>query len=43
MRLIPVLRIFLVLGALFGIGYALLLPPMQAPDEFAHFYRAIRN
>lgn len=28
------------LGALFGACYALLLPPLQAPDEFAHFYRA---
>ena len=25
---------------LFGVCYALLLPPLQAPDEFAHFYRA---
>ena len=28
------------MGALLGMAYALLLPPMQAPDEFAHFYRA---
>jgi uncharacterized membrane protein len=35
-----ILRIFLVLGALLGASYALLLPPLQAPDEFAHFFRA---
>jgi uncharacterized membrane protein len=35
-----ILRIFLVLGALLGACYALLLPPLQAPDEFAHFFRA---
>jgi uncharacterized membrane protein len=34
------LRIFLLLGVLLGACYALLLPPLQAPDEFAHFYRA---
>ena len=34
------LRIFLVLGLLLGVSYALFLPPLQAPDEFAHFYRA---
>ena len=32
--------IFLLLGALFGTAYAVILPPLQAPDEFAHFYRA---
>ena len=36
----PILRIFLALGILFGACYALILPPLQAPDEFAHFYRA---
>ena len=28
------------LGALFGASYVLILPPLQAPDELAHFYRA---
>ena len=27
-------------GALLGAAYAILLPPLQAPDEFTHFYRA---
>jgi uncharacterized membrane protein len=35
-----ILSAFLVLGALFGACYAVLLPPLQAPDEFAHFFRA---
>jgi uncharacterized membrane protein len=33
-------RTLLVLGILFGACYAIILPPMQAPDEFAHFFRA---
>jgi uncharacterized membrane protein len=30
----------LMVGALLGAGYAVLLPPLQGPDEFTHFYRA---
>lgn len=33
-------RGFLACGAVLGVCYAILLPPLQAPDEFAHFYRA---
>jgi uncharacterized membrane protein len=33
-------RAFLLFGALFGACYAVILPPLQAPDEFAHFSRA---
>src|SRR5271163_2299778 len=33
-------RLFLALALLLGVPFALLNPPLQAPDEFAHFYRA---
>ncbi len=33
-------RIFLVLALLLGAVFAFLNPPLQAPDEFAHFFRA---
>lgn len=32
--------LFIVLGLLLGPLYSLLLPPLQAPDEVAHFFRA---
>ncbi len=32
-------RVFLAAAVLFGACYALILPPMQAPDEFAHWFR----
>lgn len=33
-------RVFLICGALLGACYTVILPPLQAPDEFAHLYRA---
>jgi uncharacterized membrane protein len=33
-------RTFLILGALLGACYGVILPPLQAPDEFAHLDRA---
>jgi hypothetical protein len=36
----PIRRTFLAIGALFGTCFAIVLPPMQAPDEFAHLDRA---
>jgi len=38
-RFLPVL--FLSLGGVLGILYALLMPPLQVPDEIAHFYRSL--
>ena len=40
MRPIPISQLFLGLGLLFGAGYIVLVPPMQAPDEVAHCLRA---
>ena len=31
---------FLLLGGVFGLGFLVAMPPFQAPDEYAHFYRA---
>ena len=33
-------RFFLITASVFGIIYALIVPPFQAPDEFNHFYRS---
>lgn len=33
-------RFFLITATLFGILYALIVPPFQSPDEFNHFYRS---
>ncbi len=33
-------RFFLLTASVFGIIYALIVPPFQAPDEFNHFYRS---
>lgn len=33
-------HIFLVLGSIFGLLFVFILPPFQAPDELAHFYKA---
>ena len=33
-------RFFILTAAVFGILYALIVPPFQAPDEFNHFYRS---
>lgn len=33
-------RFFLLTASIFGIVYALIVPPFQAPDEFNHFYRS---
>lgn len=33
-------RFFLITAAVFGILYALIVPPFQSPDEFNHFYRS---
>src|SRR3954464_8500313 len=33
-------KFFLLVASLFGVLYALVLPPFQSPDEFNHFYRA---
>ena len=33
-------RFFLLTASIFGIIYALIVPPFQAPDEFNHFYRS---
>ncbi len=33
-------RTFLWLGALLGACYAIMVPPLQTPDEFAHFFRS---
>lgn len=33
-------RLFLVFGIVFGALFLLLTPPMQAPDEVSHYYRA---
>jgi len=33
-------RLFLALALLLGVPFAFLNPPLQAPDEFAHFFRA---
>lgn len=33
-------RVYLVLGLVLGVGYALLVPPRQVPDEAGHFIRA---
>jgi uncharacterized membrane protein len=35
-------RIFLVIGAVFGLLFLFVTPPFQAPDEYAHFYRAFQ-
>jgi len=35
-------RIFLVVGAVFGLLFVFVTPPFQAPDEYAHFYRAFQ-
>src|SRR5271165_4942336 len=32
--------LFTMLALAFGVLYAFVLPPLQAPDEFAHFFRA---
>jgi uncharacterized membrane protein len=32
--------LFLALGGLLGLCFALLIPPLQVPDEIAHFYRS---
>ncbi len=37
----PLFRIWLILAACFGIAFALVTPPMQAPDEVGHFWRAV--
>ena len=37
-RRLPVL--FVIAGAALGSAYALILPPLQAPDEVGHFHRA---
>ena len=34
-------RCFSPLALVLGLGYLVLLPPLQAPDEVAHFYRAV--
>jgi uncharacterized membrane protein len=31
---------FLLVAAVFGLMFLVVLPPLQAPDEFGHFYRA---
>ncbi len=33
-------RFFLITAFIFGIIYALVVPPFQSPDEFNHFYRS---
>ncbi len=33
-------NIFLILGLVYGIAFLLFLPPLQVPDEYAHFYKA---
>lgn len=33
-------EIFLLLGFVFGVGFLVLTPPMQSPDEVEHFYRS---
>ncbi len=33
-------RFFLLTASIFGIIYAFIVPPFQAPDEFNHFYRS---
>src|SRR4028119_531544 len=33
-------RFFLLAGLLFGLAFAVVTPPFQAPDEPAHFYRS---
>jgi uncharacterized membrane protein len=33
-------EVFVVLALLLGLCYALILPPLQVPDEFGHMYRA---
>lgn len=35
-------RVFLVVGAVFGLLFLFVTPPFQAPDEYAHFYRAFQ-
>ena len=35
-------HIFLVVGAVFGLLFLFVTPPFQAPDEYAHFYRAFQ-
>jgi len=35
-------RIFMVVGAVFGLLFLFVTPPFQAPDEYAHFYRAFQ-
>ncbi len=37
-KVIP--SLFLALAGLLGVPFAFINPPLQAPDEFAHFYRA---
>jgi hypothetical protein len=33
--------LFLALGGLLGLSFALLMPPLQIPDELSHFFRAL--
>lgn len=33
-------RFFIITAFVFGVVYALVLPPFQSPDEFNHFYRS---
>ncbi len=35
-RKVPVQRLFCLCGALLGLGFALVLPPLCGPDEYAH-------
>src|SRR5271157_533280 len=37
---LPLQCALFLLGALIGLSYVFVLPPLQAPDEFAHLYRA---
>ncbi len=35
-------RLFLLVGAVFGLSFVFVTPPFQTPDEYAHFYRAFQ-
>ena len=35
-----VAEIFLTVGSVAGIGFIVVTPPMQSPDEVEHFYRS---
>jgi hypothetical protein len=35
--------LFLALGGLLGLSFAVLMPPLQVPDELAHFFRAFAS